>query len=353
MKALVLYNQLFHYRIPIFKILAEEYDLTVAYSFGKVKNEKYNFQAIRLPVLKFGRFIIHKSNIFKLCSGYDVVIVYGDIAWLKLSTLPFHKKRKFRVIFWSPGVSASYKKKYDAVTKWDNIRDIFYKKADALVFYSEYPIDKYVKRGFEKQKLFVAPNTVEVYQNFERNNSQKDSLLFIGTLYMQKGVSALLENYKLAYMENQNLPRLNIIGGGDEFSKVELWIKENNLETKIFLLGPVFDIIEKSKYFKKAIACISPFQAGLAVLESMGYGVPFITMKDAITGGERLNIQSGLNGVLLENEHQIKDTIIDISYNKEKYLNMGNVAAEFYNTKRKPSDMANGLKKAIEYVSGK
>ena len=34
----------------------------------------------------------HKDNIFNLCQDFDVVIAYGDIAWLKLSTLPFYKK---------------------------------------------------------------------------------------------------------------------------------------------------------------------------------------------------------------------------------------------------------------------
>ena len=117
MKVLILYNQLFHYRIPIFKLLAENVDLTVAYSLGKGTEEKLNFKVLKLPILKFGRFVIHKKNILKLCNEYDVVITYGDIAWLKLSTLPFRKFRKFKTIFWSPGVSASYDKKFDTDRK--------------------------------------------------------------------------------------------------------------------------------------------------------------------------------------------------------------------------------------------
>ena len=37
-KVLILYNKLFHYRIPIFNILADKYDLTVVYSYKA--NEK-------------------------------------------------------------------------------------------------------------------------------------------------------------------------------------------------------------------------------------------------------------------------------------------------------------------------
>jgi glycosyltransferase involved in cell wall biosynthesis len=349
-KVLILYNNLFHYRIPIFNLLADKCELTVAFSIGENTREAIRFKVIELPILKFKRFVIHKDNLYKICQNFDVVIAYGDIAWLKISTLPFYKKRNFKIIFWSPGVSASYDKKFDAVTKWDSIRDFFYKKADALIFYTDYPITKYISRGFCAEKLFVAPNTVEVFADFENKKIKKDSLLFIGTLYMQKGILTLLENYKQAYSSNPKILPLNIIGGGEELSIVNDWINENGLSNKIFLRGPIFDIAEKAKYFSRAFACISPLQAGLSVLESMGYGVAFITMSDSITGGERLNIQNGVNGVLLEDTAQIKEVILDITEHAEKYLEMGKNALKYYTNSHTPENMANGLYKAIEFV---
>jgi glycosyltransferase involved in cell wall biosynthesis len=349
-KVLILYNNLFHYRIPIFNLLADKCELTVAFSIGSNTKEAVKFKVKELPILKFNRFVIHKDNIYKLCQDFDVVIAYGDIAWLKLSTLSFYKKRKFKIVFWSPGVSASYDKKFDAVTKWDSIRDFFYKKADALIFYTDYPIKKYINRGFCEDRLFVAPNTVEVCNNFENKEVKKDSLLFIGTLYMQKGILTLLENYKDAYDINPKILPLNIIGGGDELEKVNNWIVENKLTNKIFLRGPIFNLTEKSIYFKRAFACISPVQAGLSVLESMGYGVAFITMNDAITGGERLNIQNGINGILLDDTAHLKEVILDITGHSEKYIEIGKKALKYYNNSHKPEDMANGLFKAIEFV---
>jgi glycosyltransferase involved in cell wall biosynthesis len=349
-KVLILYNNLFHYRIPIFRLLAEKCDLTVAYSIGPETSEIINFKVMKLPIFKFKRFVIHRNNIFRLCQNFDVIIAYGDIAWLKLSTLTFHRKRNFKVIFWSPGVSASYDKKFDAVTYWDSIRDFFYKRADALIFYTDYPIMKYRNRGFQVEKLFVAPNTVEIFNTTENSQITKDSLLFIGTLYMQKGILTLLENYKSANIINPNILPLNIIGGGDEFEKIKAWIEENKLTNNIFLIGSIYNIKEKSGYFRRAYACISPVQAGLSVLESMGYGVPFITMYDAITGGERLNITNGINGILMENSFQLKDIILDICDNNQKYIEMGNNALEYYMKSHKPEDMANGLFKAVEFV---
>lgn len=349
-KVLILYNRLFHYRIPIFNILAKYVDLTVAYSQGPGTKEKLNFETVKLPIFKYKRVVIHRNNVYKMCRQYDVVIAYGDIAWLSLSTLPFQRKRKFKIIFWSIGVSASYDKKFDEVSKWDKIRNFFYRKADALVFYTDYPFGKYIRAGFNEEKLFVACNTVEINQNF-KSRSVRDSLLFIGTLYMQKGLLMLLENYKKAYEINSGILPLNIVGGGDEYATVEGWIKNNGLSNKIFLHGAVFDSQKKSDVFSKAVACLSPLQAGLSVLESMGYGVPFITMHDSITGGERLNIKNGINGILLQDLSEIKEIILEITENPQKFIQMGNVARDYYLKNRKPEDMADGLLDAIKYVS--
>jgi len=348
-KVLILYNNLFHYRIPIFNILAERYDLTVAYSFGKDTREELKFKTLKLPVLKFKRLVLHKDNIFRLCQKFDVVIAYGEINFLKYSTLPWHRKRRFKVVFWSIGVSTTHKKGFNEVKQKDKVRDVFYKKADALVFYSDYPIPEYLERGFQKEKLFVAPNTVQV-EDFREAQRQKDSILFIGTLALRKGLLSLLENYKSALALDKSLPVLNIIGGGDEFETVETWINVNKIQKNIILHGPIFDVAQKAAFFRKAYACISPNQAGLSVLESMGYGVPFITCKDAITGGERLNITDGLNGVLFENVNQLHEIILDISKFPQKYIAMGQNAQEYYWNCRKPEDMANGLVDAIQYV---
>jgi glycosyltransferase involved in cell wall biosynthesis len=351
-KILIIYNNLFHYRIPIFNILGEKYDLTVAFSFGSYTDQNVNFKIIKLPVLKFSRFVIHKDNIYALCSDYDTVIIYGDIAWLKLSMLSFYKNRKFKIIIWTIGVSASYKKKFDEISRWDVIRDFFYNKADGIIFYTDYPLKKYLMRGFDSNMLFVAPNTVEVYDK-DDYVIEKDSIIFIGTLYKQKGIWSLLDSYKISYLRNNKLLPINIIGSGEEYYNIKNWIEENLLTTKIFLLGPIFSPKEKSMYFKRAYACISPTQAGLSVLESMGYGVPFVTMHDAITGGERLNIQNGINGILMEDSSQLQEILIDITENKEKYLKMGKNAFDYYWRSCRPIDMANGIMKAIDYVMTK
>ncbi len=349
-KVLVLYNQLFHYRIPVFDILSHEFDLTVAYSEGPEPPFVPGFRTLKFPVSRFGRFVIHKDNLHRICQAYEVVIAYGDISWLSLSTLTFFPGRNYKIIFWTIGVSASYDKKYDEVNRWDGLRKFFYKRADALIFYTDYPITKYGDlSSFNKDSMFVAWNTVAVSRDFNEE-IRKDSLLFIGTLYLEKGLLSLLESYRAAFVRHPGILPLNIVGGGKEFEKVNNWITAHGLSHKISLKGPVYDIQAKAGYFRRAYACISPSQAGLSVLESMGYGVPFVTMKDAITGGERFNIAHNNTGLLMDDPDELQDIIVDICANPQAYREMGERARQFYEFFRTPEVMASGISDAIRYV---
>ena len=348
-KVLLLDNDLIHYRIPIYNILGEKYNFTHACCYPKPIDEPMNFTRITFHPYTIGSFELQKDKIFRLCQGFDAVICQGDIHYLQYATLPLHFHRKFKLAFWGIGVSASYDKHFDAVTKWDNVRDFFYKKADAQVFYTDYPIDKYVRRGYIRESLFVAPNTVEV-EAFDENAVRKN-LLFIGTLYAQKGIMHLLKAYYDAYQENQGLPQLDIIGKGPDSEKVKEWIESNGLAEKIIMHGAIFDKKQKARFFEKSLACISPMQAGLSVLESQGYATAFITTKGAITGGEIFNIENGKSGVLLDDIDQMKDSIVDIANNPQRYISMGLAGRKHYLDCRKPSDMAQGFIDAVEYMT--
>ena len=349
MKVLVLYNKLFHYRIPVWNVLASYCDLTVGYSFGDdsiTKDIPCHFKTVYLPAKIFvKRFVFHKNNIHKIAKEFDVVVAYGDIAWLKYSTLPWHKDVK--VVFHTLGVSANYNKAYDKNKKWDWLRAFFYRHANAIAFYTAYPIGKYLKLGIPRNRMFVAPNTVSVQPL--NDDTEKKSILMIGTLYREKGIQILLDAY-LQLRNLDNLPILKIVGTGPDYNLIKEWVTDNKMSHLVHLEGAVYNIKVKAQYFSNAIACISPKQAGLTVLESMGYGVPFITSSGAITGGEILNIHNGIDGIIFEKDEDLTQYIRDITINPSKYIEMGRAARQFYEQNRTINHMAKGLWDAIQYA---
>jgi len=348
LRVLRLTNILSEYNLPILNLLSKHVDLTVAHTGKNVKRNYLSFNEIILHRYEIGAFTFVKDDLYNLACSYDVLIILGDIHWLSYMRLAFYKHRPFRVCFWSIGVSASYSKAFDEIKRWDKIRNYFMKRADALIFYSDFPIEKYVQAGFDREKLFVAPNTVEV--KTITMDANRDILLFVGTLYKQKGIHSLLENYFHA-SRYRTMPPLHIIGGGDGYDAVKEWIKSHKQDDSIIMHGPIYDEDRLAAFFQRSLACISPWQAGLSVLKSMGYGTPFITMRNAITGGEMLNIKDGVNGVLYDKDSDLASILADISDNKQKYIDMGQRAREYYFNCRTPKHMVDGLLRAIQYCT--
>lgn len=344
-KVLLLQGTIPHYRIPVFNELAQRVDLTVVHSEGPTP-KLVDFKTIYIPTIKI-RYYIHKKNILKLAKNFDVVICMFDFSYLYFKLLQLFP-HKYKLIYWGIGVFAGYDARYDSredVAKKFKKR---IKRADAMLFYSSYPVQRYSEMGVDRKKLFVANNTVKVLPcTF---SEERDSILFIGSLYKQKKIDKLLENYYKAYAKEKEIPQLLIIGDGIERDNIEKWVKEKKLEKKIRLLGQINEDEILKGYFEKAICCISPDQAGLSVLKAMGYGVPYITHKNAITGGEIFNIKNGVNGILLEDFNQIQDIILDCVKNKRKYLSMGKAAQEHYYKNRTVQQMVDGFIDAIDYV---
>lgn len=345
-KLLLIQNRITLYNLPIFNMLAKNYQLTCLYTQGKVP-ENCKFQTIKLDVNKVGPIYLHQQSLKKIANEYDVVITDMSYKWLSILSL-FFGRRKYRLIAWGIGVAASYNVKYDEKRITNNILELMIKKADACVFYSNYPVNKYRKKRFSN-KLFVAHNTVEVlkvdYKSDDRNN-----ILFVGSLYKEKGLVELIEIYNEAHKMDGNIPNMLIVGDGSEGVKISELIKIYQLEEKITMLGAIYDEQKLSEIYQCSLICISPNQAGLSVQQSLGYGTPFLTTKGAITGGEIFDIINDYNGVILDSINQLKNVILDLVQNRDKYLKMGKNGFDYYYQNCTIDKMYGGFTEAINFV---
>lgn len=354
-KVLLIQEYIPYYRMPIFNRLAEEVDLTIVYSEGTLPTEA-KFTPLYIPkrripinlfVKKTSR-VLSKQSYYKLAKKYDVVISIAYYKWWDMMMMEY-LPHKYKYIYWGIGVSASYGVPYDSNFSIAKKTFRHAKKVDAMLFYSDYPVRKYKEMGISKDKLFVAHNTVEV-ADAPYISEGRNSILFIGTLYKEKKVDVLIDSYHTTYQKNCNLPRLIIIGDGEERITLENKVKDLNQEGNIEFVGKITDDNILKNYFAKAIICVSPNQAGLSVLKSMGYGVPYVTHKDAITGGEIFNIHHGVDGILLNDFSELDNILLETATNKDKYIEMGRAAYNFYHNERLPKNMVQGFVDAISYV---
>lgn len=352
-KVLMLVNYIPHYRLPVYNKIAEHFNLTIAHFGSLLPDKDVNFKQIKLTEIQFRGFVFFKENLYKICQNYDVVLSLSDLRVLPKIALGLRRKRNFGLVYWGIGVSASYNKKFDEDKRLDKIRFWLINKADAILFYSSYPIKRYIDYGIDSEKLFVAHNTIEVKEKIDIPNKKK-YFLFVGTLYTQKKIYDLLQAYLKYKNKNKNIADLIIVGDGEERENIIKWINNNNLEHKIFLKGQINDQNTLRLLYQDAIACISPGQAGLTVLNSFAYGVPFITTKDAITGGEIFNIIDQETGIFYDGSiNNLAEILGQLNHNTDLVNILSKNAQNHYFNYRTIDNMVNGFIDAINFAYNK
>jgi glycosyltransferase involved in cell wall biosynthesis len=350
MKVIYVTNQIPNYRKKLYENLGNSIDLTIAH-YGK-NNPSIFYKEVSIKHQK-GKYFIYAPNSIDY-NNYDVVIVWGSLRFYELYKLIFKKNKNFKLILFGPGVSASYTNKYDNDWKVAFIYKFLLKKVHAAVFYDNYPVIKYAAKGILPSKLFCAPNTVVINPNTLDQEYEKDSFLFFGTLYKEKGTIILLKSYKqLKSKCKGSLPTLNIVGDGPELKSLINWVNENKLDDLIKFHGRITDSDLIEGFFRRSFACISPNQAGLSVIESMAYGVPFVTSKYPISGGEYNAIIEGANGFFFDGTVNGLTQVLEdiINTNKVDLDFYFNNCLAFYKRFRSPELWVSQMLKAINYTS--
>lgn len=353
-KILILKDEISAYNVDVYNIIAEHYDLTVGYYTKDKSKSDCKFKKVQLNYTKIGG-IFFIQRLRKLCNEFDLVSFVPNMHVLCYCLLPF-LPHKYKLVNWSIGFKVSYIHPY-LTSRPHNFQDKIFQcildRCDASIFYMEEAKKFWKKTSLNLEKVFVAPNTA-VVNKISLNPSLKKDFLFVGTLYKGKGLDLLIESYKEAIsLDHDDSPNLIIVGDGEMRPFLESFIKNNNLENKIQLRGSIFDESILAEEFKKALLCISPTQGGLSAPKSMGYGVPFVTRKDAITGGEIYHINSGINGIMYDKDSDLTSILKDAISSPQKYIKMGENAYHYYYSKATVRHMVQGALDAFAYAFSK
>ena len=346
-KIVIIQKRIKEYRVPLFDGIGERYDTTVVgFQDPLIQGEHYTVLRLSHKYWPISLDYIWDKKLRKLLQQADVIIKPTDFRtvnhYILKAVAPHAKQMMFGI-----GVSASYDEHYDEVDQSAQYMKMI-NNSDAVIFYYAYPKNKYVKLGAAPEKLFVFNNTVAVSET--QLCKKPENLLFIGELYRQKGVDVLIKQYERAYNENHDIPKLLIVGDGAERAALEELVHNKALDEKICFLGKITDDNRLKEIFEAAIVTISPKQAGLSVLKSMAFGVPFVTLENAITGGEIFNIENGETGVILKDENELKDLILNCPDQLAYYTSMGEKARAFYFNNRTMAHSVQAFDEAIRYV---
>ncbi|WP_242134057.1 glycosyltransferase family 4 protein [Aestuariivivens marinum] len=342
-KVLFAYDNLLHYRIPLFNLLGEKYDFTVLHSGIPVANEMLKFKELVFSTKKLGPLIIQKGILAEISANkYDVIIFNFDVRWINTLIGIYKSKKHTKVILWGAWLTDSKIANY--------LRLYFIKRVEASLYYTEESRMDFVNLGISKRKTFVANNTFQVVnriKSFTSNN--KFRILNVGSLNSRKQNDVLIQAFINIIDRIPSKIVLTIIGKGNQKEFLQEIVKRNDLSQRIEFIDAINDSDKLSKYYSEAIFSVSFGQAGLSILQSFGFGVPYLTKLNAISGGETYNLKDGFNGLFCQNsikslESKMLKLINDIDYSKE----LGKNAFEYYSKYCTIENMYQGFVDAIE-----
>lgn len=336
---LLIYTEILEYRIPFFAALGEKVDLTVTHSGRRRTDGSAGFREVVLPRIRFWRFyyqiglreIIQKNQ-------FDTVVFFMDIAWLSTVCAFLLPPKDTRRVIW--GLWRTGRRVPDMFRVW------IARKADFNIFYSEGAAKDFVALGVPPELVSVANNTFRVDRPARNTNSHRDSILVVGSFNARKRNDITLA----AFVEAADgAPiRLVFVGDGPDRKRIELLARQSQLSSQIEFYPACHDEDMLRRFYDRAICSVSHGQAGLSVLQSFAYGVPFITSHGAISGGEIENILPLENGYLTDGTQSgLVDALRGLIRNPDKAEALGWAALEHYQTRASVDRMVGGFTKTI------
>ncbi|MBO4293506.1 MAG: glycosyltransferase [Clostridia bacterium] len=333
----------------------KKYDVTVQTLFDYGINKQYLSEKI-----KYRYFLkkVFRANIYilKLFSPkflfkkvikeeYDIIVSYLEGPTTRIVSGCNNKNtRLFNWVHTELKDIREFKKTYRSLKEMKKC----YSKFEKTIFVSneaEEAFKKIVNVNSQVIRNIIDVNDICNKANESVNETimqdKKIKIITLGRLIKVKGYDRLLRIHKKLIEEGIN-HSLYILGEGNERIKLEQYIKKNNLENSVILLGFQSN---PYKYLKEAdIYVCSSYKEGYntAVIEAIILGKPVVTTD---CSGMKSILEDGKYGIITNNdEHELykflKKMILDVEYRekfkklseeRKKHFNINNQIMELYN----------------------
>ena len=341
---LILQNKILHYRKPLFNSLSKYYNVTVLHSGNKSKVSTDYYNEIIVRDYRVSSLRIQPATI-KLCTSkkYDIIISMMDLHWILNVLSAFIHPPEVVFIWWGAWLTGN--------KIADQLKVTLLNRRNASILYTDKARNEFISCGVQAQKLFVANNTFHVpFRPKMYYHQPKNKILCIGSFDPRKEHLLMIKSFISIVRDINQEIKLYIIGDGKLRPELKNFVDSNNISNRIIFTGAINDANVLRHYYRDAICSISYGQAGLSVLQSFGYGVPYITTKSAISGGEISNIIDGHNGFLCDsNRNSFQNVIKHVCNNNDMAATMGKNAYNYYTNNCTMQNMVDAFRDTINY----
>jgi alpha-maltose-1-phosphate synthase len=194
------------------------------------------------------------------------------------------------------------------------------KRVDRYIAVSDHVKHEYTRQGFDSYKIVVIPNSIDTrnFDNIHKIRHDGINILYLGRMEEAKGVSILIEAFKIISKSYQNA-KLILVGDGPLLNRYRMLAYQDGIEDKIIFAGHQNQDIT-SYYYSLADIFVHPAifnePFGITLLEAMGHEIPILVsdvgslaniVKDAGVSFRRGDAKDLANKLIsiIENKHKL------------------------------------------------
>lgn len=366
-----------HYRLPIFRSLANEPDIVLRVIYGK-SAEIANVAPEGLDGIELPYYQRHVPLIGEAYTdpGFrarvkdfepDVVVMPwnarqrdmgGHLRWLRT--------RRVGSVLWGHG----YSKHEKLWRRW--LRNHMARRADAILLYNQTAARRLINEGFSADRVVVAPNALDqtvnqqVREYWQEHPDQLTELarrydlvdrkivLFVSRLDSANRLDLLIK--ALPTIVNRTpTATLLIVGGGDiERDRLESLTQQLGVVDHVRFTGPVYDPREVGGLMSLGDVFCYPRNIGLSILHAFAFGLPVVTSDQTESQNPEIeSLREGVNGRLYRDHDAhdlarvITDCLQDNSMRQQLSLESLRTAHEIYTPRAMIDGMLNAIKVAV------
>lgn len=364
------------YRIPVFRELAHRPGIDLRVVYGSVSGLQNvaadGFEAVfsqRSEWNVAGTVAMFHRAEWTYCSPrYSdmVVLRWGGRSVYLLPGMIRARVRGVPVVLWGHGYSKNEKPWRARARNW------MASLATAIVFYESRTRDAFVSNGWNPNKLFVAPNSIDHTQidaarqwwinhpdelaQFREENElgQAPVILFVSRLAPANRVDLLIRATAELSADFPALRSIIIGNGAAEKNRLQLLAQELGVGSNVVFVDGIYDESKLAPWFLSANVFCYPANVGLSLMHALWYGLPVVTSDNlASQNPEIVALEHGVNGLTYKHEsvEALGTALHTIISDDTMRRTMSLAARHTVESRFTIENMVDGLEAAIRYAN--